>query len=228
MFIRTAFKKNKASFKLYECQQLVELIRTEKGVRQKLLLSLGRLLLAKDQWPRLVRRIKTLIQGQESLFKETPEIEKLANKFAKQLIEKNAIDTGFDNLQTVDIQSLQNHRIRRIGSEYLGVTFFNKLQLFECLKACGFSKRQIEIAMLLIIGRLVHPGSERHLFRWAQHLSGLDELIKTDFNHLSLNSLYKVTDLLYEHKTEIELCELNKAKPGTEIKKQGLLFKKIE
>ena len=204
MFIRTAFKKNRASSKLYECQQLVESIRTEKGVRQKLLLSLGRLLLAKDKWPRLVRRIKTLIHGQESLFKETPEIEKLANKFAKQLIEKNAIDTGFDNLQTVDIQSLQNHRIRRIGSEYLGVTFFNKLQLFECLKACGFSKRQIEIAMLLIIGRLVHPGSERHLFRWTQHLSGLDELIKTDFDHLSLNSLYKVTDLLYEHKTEIE------------------------
>ncbi len=58
--------------------------------------------------------------------------------------------------------------------------------------------------MLLIIGRLVHPGSERHLHRWAQHLSGLDELIKTDFNQLSLNSLYKVTDLLYEHKAEIE------------------------
>jgi transposase len=58
--------------------------------------------------------------------------------------------------------------------------------------------------MLLIIGRLVHPGSERHLHRWAQYLSGLDELIKTDFTHLSLNSLYKVTDLLYEHKTEIE------------------------
>jgi len=204
MFIRTAFKKNKSSSKLYECQQLVESIRTEKGVRQKLLLSLGRLPVAKDKWPRLARCIKTIIQGQQSLFKETPEIEKLANKFAKQLIEKNALDTGFDNLQTVDMQSLQNHRVRRIGSEYLGVTFFNKLQLFECLKGCGFSKRQIEIAMLLIIGRLVHPGSERHLFRWAQHLSGLDELIKTDFDRLSLNSLYKVTDLLYEHKTEIE------------------------
>ncbi|GBE27603.1 hypothetical protein BMS3Bbin03_01531 [bacterium BMS3Bbin03] len=44
--------------------------------------------------------------------------------------------------------------------------------------------------MLLIIGRLVHPGNERHLYRWAQHLS--------------LNSLYRVIDLLYDHKTEIK------------------------
>ncbi|OQX96321.1 hypothetical protein B6I21_01310 [candidate division KSB1 bacterium 4572_119] len=204
MFIRTAFKKNKSSSKLYKYQQLVESIRTEKGVRQKLLLSLGRLPLAKEKWPRLVNRIKTIIQGQELLFQETPEIEALASKFAKQLIEKHAIDIGSDFFQTVDIGSLQNFRVRRIGSEYLGVSFFNKLRLFECLKDCGFSKRQMEIAMLLIIGRLVHPGSERHLFRWAQHISGLDELIKTDFNRLSLNSLYKVTDLLYEHKTEIE------------------------
>jgi len=204
MFIRTAFKKNRSSSKLYECQQLVESIRSEKGVRQRLLLSLGRLPLAKDKWPRLANRIKTIIQGQQSLFKETPEIETLAQKFARQFMEKHAIDIETDQFQTVDMQSLQNHRVRRIGAEYLGVSFFNKLQLPECLKACGFSKRQIEIAMLLMIGRLVHPGSERHLFRWAQHLSGLDELVKTDFTRLSLNSLYKVTDLLYEHKTEIE------------------------
>lgn len=204
MFIRTVLKKNKSSAKLYECQQLVESIRTEKGVRQRLLLSLGRLPLTKDKWPRLARRIKTIIQGQETLIKETAEIEALANKYAKQLIEKNAIDAGFDNLQTVDMRSLQNHRVRRIGAEYLGVSFFNKLALSECLKACGFSTRQVEIAMLLIIGRLVDPGSESHLYRWAHHLSGLSELIKADFDRLSLNSLYKVTDLLYEHKTAIE------------------------
>jgi transposase len=58
--------------------------------------------------------------------------------------------------------------------------------------------------MLLIIGRLVKPGSERHLHRWAQDLSGLDELIGADFAHLSLNSLYKVTDILFQHKDKIE------------------------
>ena len=204
MFIRTVQKRNRASSKLYECQQFVESIRTEKGVRQKLLLSLGRLAISKDNWPSLTKRIKAIIQGQKSFFKEKPELETLAQKFAGQLIEKHAIEIEANNFETVDIQSIQNHRVRHVGGEYLGVTFFKKLQLQKCFKACGFSQRQLEIAMLLIIGRLVQPGSERHLHRWAQHLSGLDELIKTDFNHLSLNSLYKVTDLIYEHKTEIE------------------------
>ena len=204
MFIRTVTKRNKSSTKRYECQQLVESIRTEKGVRQKLLLSLGRLPVSKDKWPRLVKRIEAIVHQQKTLFKETAEIEELATKFAQQFVDKHAIDIQTDDFKTVAVQSLQNHRVRHIGNESLGVSFFNKLQLHECLNSCGFSKRQIEIAMLLIIGRLVHPGSERHLHRWAQYLSGLDELINTDFNRLSLNSLYKVTDLLYEHKTEIE------------------------
>ena len=204
MFIRTVQKTNRANSKRYECQQLVESIRTEQGVRQKLLLSLGHLPLSSEQWPRLAKRIEAILQGQMSFFKEAPEIETFAHKFAQQIIAKHALDTETDFFETVDVTSLQNHRVRRIGGEYLGATFFNKLKLHECLKACGFSQRQIEIAMLLIVGRLVHPGSERHLFRWVQHISGLDELINTDFNRLSLNSLYTVTDLLYQHKTAIE------------------------
>jgi hypothetical protein len=132
------------------------------------------------------------------------EIEAFAQKYASEFINKHATDCTVSDYQTVVINSLQNQRVRHIGAEYLGVSFFDKLNLRECFTECGFTKRQIEIALLLIIGRLVHPGSERHLHQWAQHLSGLDELIQTDFTHLSLNSLYKVIDLLYEHKTEIE------------------------
>lgn len=204
MYIRTVTKTKHGSSKKHECQHLVESIRTEKGPRQKLLLSLGRLNLPKEKWPRLVTRIKAIIHNQESLFIEEQEVEKLAQKYAQLFIEKHELDNETDRYQTVDLHSLQNHRIRNVGGEYLGTTFFKKLQLKECLKDCGFTQRQIEIAMLLIIGRLVHPGSERHLHDWAQNISGLDELIKTDFERLSLNSLYNVSDLLYKHKNEIE------------------------
>jgi hypothetical protein len=206
MFICTVQKANRTSSKRYECFQLVESIRTEKGVRQKLLLSLGRLSLSKDERSRLAKRIEAIFRNQMSLFEETVEIEALAKKFVHQIIAKHGIemDAQTDDFETVDTKSLQNHRVRQIGGEYLGTAFFNRLKLHECFNACGFSQRQIEIAMLLIIGRLVHPGSELHLFRWAQHVSGLDELINTDFNCLSQNSLYKMTDLIYEHKTEIE------------------------
>ena len=204
MFIRTVYKKNKSGSTKYEYQQLVESIRTEKGVRQKLLLSLGRVPLSKEMWPGLAKRIEAIVQGQKSFIQVEPEVEKLAQKFARQFIEKHAVEHEPTAFETVDIKSLENHRVRRIGGEYLGATFFKELHLPQCLKACGLSKRQIEIAMLLVIGRLVHPGSERRLHRWAQHFSGLDELIGTDFSHLSLNSLYKATDVLYEHKDNIE------------------------
>lgn len=204
MYIRTVCKKNRNSSKIYQCQQLVESIRTEKGVRQKLLLSLGRLPIPQEKWSRLAKRIGFIIKNQLSFIKDDPEIEKHAQKFAQELITKHAIACESDDYHTVHIASLQNQKVRPIGAEYLGVSFFNKLKLPQCLKTCGFTKRQMEIAALLIIGRLVHPGSERHLHCWAQHLSGLDEIIGTDFNRLSLNSLYKTTDLLYTHKTEIE------------------------
>lgn len=82
MFIRTVHKRNKSSKKLYTCQQLVESIRTDKGVRQKLILSLGILELPKEHWPRLAKRIETIIHDQQVLFEETTAIEQLARKFA--------------------------------------------------------------------------------------------------------------------------------------------------
>ena len=204
MFIRTVTKSNGNGSKKYQCHQLVESIRTEKGVRQKLLLSLGRLNLPQEKWPRLVARMKAIIQNQQSLFAEDKDIEKLAQKYAQLFIKKHGLNNPIDRYQSVDTKSLKNQRVRHVGGEYLGTVFFKKLQFEQCLKRCGFTKRQIEIAMLLIIGRLVHPGSERHLHEWAQNISGLDELIHTDFAQLSLNSLYKVSDLLYENKTAIE------------------------
>ncbi len=87
MFIRMVYKRNKPCSTKYEYQQLVESIRTEKGVSQKLLLSLGRLPIPpKNRWPSLARRIQSIIQGQESLIKPEPEIEKLAQKFARQFV----------------------------------------------------------------------------------------------------------------------------------------------
>ena len=150
MFIRTVHKRNKSSKKLYTCQQLVESIRTDKGVRQKLILSLGVLNLPKEQWARLAKRIESIIHNQQTLFEEPAQIEQLARKFAQQIIQKHALvlDDDSKSFETVDVQSFQNHRVRRVGAERLGVEFFKKLDLHDCLQACGLSKRQIEVVDL--------------------------------------------------------------------------------
>ena len=207
MFIRNVEKKHKNSLVLYKYQQLVESYRTEKGPRQKLLLNLGKLPIPKERWPNLAKCIEAIIRNQKVLFKEDPEIESLALHYAKDVIRKNL--TEFDEkeqsyFETINVNTLTNQRIRTIGAEYICYSFFKRLGLDRCLKECGFNDRQVEIASLLIIARLVHPGSERRIYSWSQNISALDELMKTDFSHLSLNSLYQVCDLILENKSDIE------------------------
>ncbi len=80
MYIRTVFKKNKNSAKRCEYQQLVETIRTDQGVQQKLLLSLGRLSITKERWPRLANRIEAILRNQQTLIPEARDIEELAQR----------------------------------------------------------------------------------------------------------------------------------------------------
>jgi hypothetical protein len=58
MFIRSVYKRNKPGSTKYEYHQLVESIRTEKGSRQKLLLSLGRLPIPEEKWSSLSKCIE--------------------------------------------------------------------------------------------------------------------------------------------------------------------------
>jgi len=206
MFIRNVIKKNKYSPKVFEYQQLVESVRTEKGSRQTLLLNLGQLPITKDNWARLAKRIESIIKAQEQLFSEEPIIENLAAHFAEKVIQNNLqpYNSEANKYESVNINSLNNSKIRQIGAEYICYSFFKKLELDQCLKACAFNQRQLEIAALLIIGRLVSPGSERHTHHWAQKVSALDELMATDFSSLSLNSLYKGCDKIVANQQIIE------------------------
>jgi hypothetical protein len=132
------------------------------------------------------------------------EIEVLASSYAERFIQKNLFETDASVCEPVFIESIKNRQIRTLGAEYIGYSFLRKLELDKCLAACDFKKRQLQIAILLIIGRLVSPGSERHIHYWGQKKSALDELMHTDFSTLSLNSLYKICDKLLSNKSEIE------------------------
>jgi len=80
--------------------------------------------------------------------------------------------------------------LRKYRAEYVSLSYFRKLGIDQCLVECGFTKREVEIAALLIIGRMVSQGSERHLYNWAQNISALDDLLGTNFSELSLNTLF--------------------------------------
>ena len=211
MFIKTVTKRNRYSPKQFKYQCLVESVRTPKGPRHNYLLNLGKLTLPKSQWPLLTKRIEQIIHGQKTLFRGDPEIERLANYYAQELLRRSEVEYSTSdggNYETVDLNSLGNSRVRTVGAEHVALSYFRKLGLDKLLSECGFSKRAVDVATLLVIGRLVSPGSERHTHCWAQHISALDEMLDTDFSHLSLNTLYRVAKKMLEVKDEIEkhLC----------------------
>jgi transposase len=68
----------------------------------------------------------------------------------------------------------------------------------------GLNEREVQIGQLLVVGRLVCPGSEMATLEWAKHISGIGELLGSQIKRLSHNSLYRVSDKLYECKERIE------------------------
>ena len=205
MFITTVTQKY--SKKTYEYQHLLESVRTEKGPRQRFLLNLGKLNHPEAEWPLLAKRIEEYIRGQENFFSGSPEIERLASHYAQKFLRKHEVEyaeSGEGKFESIDIDSMESDRVRTVGAEYVSLAYWGKLELDRCLKECGFTQREVEVAAMLIIGRMVSPGSERHMHDWAQDTSALDELLDTDFSSLSLNTLYAVCDKIHENKEALE------------------------
>lgn len=210
MYIVKVFKKNKYSSKQFPCYNLVDSIRTDKGPRQKLILSLGNLdpynFTSEDLFE-LAKRIESLLLGQGEFFNSSDTIEDLARTFSQRIIIKNAKSmTPEDNKEELVIKagSIEAAESRTIGAEYVGLSMWEELGLTEILEELNFKQNEIDICKLLVIGRLVYPASELATTYWAQKISALDELIGRDYSRLSKNILYEVSDKLYANKKIIE------------------------
>jgi transposase len=63
---------------------------------------------------------------------------------------------------------------------------------------------QLSLALGMIAGRMICPGSERATHKWLVERSALDELMGADLSGVSLDSAYKAADLLLNNKEAIE------------------------
>jgi len=207
MFIREIKKKNNNSDKIFRYCRLVESVRTSAGPRQHVVLDLGKLDLPKKQWKELADRIEQIASGQLPLFPVSEDIESLAQHYARLLIKKKLTTSGrhvtpekrhSEEIYTNDISS---HDTRRLGPEHVGLSALKALKLDRYLKELwGIARKRADLAISQIIGRLVHPCSERY----TSEQSALDELLGADFSHMPLNSLYRASDTLFSHKDGIE------------------------
>jgi hypothetical protein len=79
-----------------------------------------------------------------------------------------------------------------------------RLGLEVKLAPLGFNRHQLSAAIGVIVGRMVHPGSELATRQWLARRSGLGELLDYDFETLDLNRFYRVSDRLLAHRATLE------------------------
>jgi transposase len=209
MFIREIIKKNPGSDQLFVYHRLMEAVRTTHGPRQRILLNLGRLDLPREDWKLLANRIEDLYLGQQAFGMPPEPVEQLAQHYARLLRQREmqravVLEKSEAEWETVDLQSLTSGECRTLGGEAVALKAFRQLGLPQMLSDLGLSPAQVQEAALLIIGRLLHPASERDTALWAKEISALGELLSTDFQRLSNNSLYRLSDQLVAHRSEIE------------------------
>jgi len=217
MYIRKVTHAHKKNQHEYHTFKLVESVRTERGPRQRTLLNLGTdFTFPEEKWKDLANRIEGIITGQYPLFAYPEEIETLARRYARKIInyqgqlQKSDVSSegspGVEepDYHRVDINTLTNEHPRPVGAEYVIHETIKELELDKELTALGFNKPALDVAIGVITARLVAPSSERAAHIWLQRMTGIEDLLDTDLSDLSQDRVYKVSDMLLRRKTEIE------------------------
>ena len=232
MFIREIKKQNPNSDKVFTSHRLVESIRTPRGPRQTVLMNLGKLDLPEEQWKQLANRIEEIVHGESQRLIQLPqEVEALAEHFAQLLSRRRLAERSQEpsskkdqDFYRVDVNGIASCETKSIGPEHVGLEAMRGLGFFDLFARLGFTQTQSNLAALLIVGRLVHPSSERELRRYATEQSGLDELLQTSFSRIGHNALYRSSDLLLDNKETIERFLRQRSKEVFSLKETIILY----
>src|ERR1039457_3291654 len=113
-----------------------------------------------------------------------------------------------DSLQ-VKLSGLELRRPRLFGSCWLGCQLWQQLGLDEFWKARVSGSREDvpweKVLQLLVVNRLLDPGSEFRVHRQWYLSTAMDALLGTDFAVAEKNRLYRCVDRVLEHKQELFL-----------------------
>ncbi len=213
MFIKKTFKIDRKSGKKYFAYHLVESVRTAKGPRQRLLLYMGsEIKLPESEHKILAECIEAIITGEQSLFPYPENIERLAQSYASQIIQRLSDHTNEHEKDkarepefvSINVNSIEKFHPKSVGAEHLMLQMAHQLEIPKQLQKLGLSPTDVSVALGSIIARAVFPDSERATYTWLCNDSGLGELLDFDFKKSSLDKLYQVSDKLLIHKNALE------------------------
>ncbi len=203
--------RNKSTGKRYIYHQLVETTRTSKGPRVIVLVHLGTLDITDLERKTISSLVDRKSRGLTTSVSFSEKVERLAEEiYLKYLLtEKDqAVKEGESSYPKDSITFTKNcidigfHRT--IGAELVGLKFWRSLKLDKVLRDCSFTQKEIELSKIVILGRLISPGSECHISRWYNKQSSLSEDLLYVKDKVSKDSLYRISDKLLDNKETIE------------------------
>jgi hypothetical protein len=234
MFIREKTRKSKGK-KIYIQHQLIESIRTSAGPRQQIVLNLGHLHLPEEKWKELANCIEELLTNQRNLLPQDSQIEAKARHYANQIRQerlaraeesvesKEAAIKADVQYEQVDINSLVTNDAKTIGAEHVVISQMDEYGFDKILKGLNFTQKQIDYAKMLIVGRMLHPGSERETVRWLCDTSGVGELIGSRVKVYD-KALHRTAVLLWENHVAIEQELQERARDMFSLKETVILY----
>ena len=182
---------------------LVQSRRINGNPRNITLLNLGPDFdLPKAKWTEFTRQVEARLKGEWGLPFQDQSFEKWVNDTVKRLL-----DQGYDihynpNQRHLTIpEEISHPGSRTVGGERLALQVLKLLRIPELLYELEFSEKQVKLACVLIVGRMLSPGSERHTHDWMIHDSSILELLRLE--PPSLSSLYRCADRLNAHREQI-------------------------
>jgi len=199
--------KKRSNGKTHVYYQLVEAVRTDKGPRQRVVLSLGKLEHIPAERVRLLGKlIDQRLTGERRLLPPEAEEEGLraeAERIARLVMEKKAAETPGGEQVTLDPEGIEVSEAVELGPVHVGVAMWRKLGLDEILAEAGLSERRRIAAMVEVVGRLVHPASELATSRWVER-TALGDLLGQRPDFIGKDLLYQVSDRLWAARERIE------------------------
>ena len=212
MFFKESTSKNSKSPVL----QLVENIRTEKGPRQRLVVSLGTYLkIPKEKRSEVARVVKERLSGQQSLFEYDSQIFIYADKVVKKIqtegkwiaareqVTKFAEITKDKNTAEIFVDGVQHGYDRELGPLLIGHYFWKQLNFPNILGDCGFDERQKKTAQISLLNRLIAQDSEHSIISWLQTVA-VEEIIGIDVSQIAHHRFYRISDKLLKNQDYIE------------------------
>jgi hypothetical protein len=221
MFIKAADKKDRTTGRVYRYYKLCESYRIGDKTRHRTILVLGKLdeIQSDTDKKLLADRIEQHLAGSNALFSLDipPHIDTLAKQFSSQIKRKGlashtlvdpAVSTPRQkqkkDIHRVDLSSIEMEDVREIGIEWLCKQTLERLELREFLEGLGWSRFQVDMALIHIISRAAFPYSEHKTAQWIRNNSAVAELFNRDPSGINRFRLYRASMKLYQEKEGIE------------------------